>query len=149
MPSFPEPAWFLALGRLMETEGALFQRLGYAETRFVVRVMPDESNNGGDTLVGVAIDGYRMLEAALVDDLDSFDADFVICGKRTVWDRMLSEIAESGRPSLRHTLSSLALVGEEMWLESTDQLREDKFYRFNQTLQELLNLAAQLPASAR
>ena len=48
---------------------------------------------------------------------------------------------------MRHTLSSLALVSEEMWLESTDQLREDKFYRFNQTLQEILNLAARLPAS--
>ncbi|HLI80200.1 MAG TPA: hypothetical protein VKV03_09465 [Candidatus Binataceae bacterium] len=149
MPSFPEPAWFLALGRLMEAEGALFQRLGYAETRFVVRVIPDETTNGGETLVGVVIDGYRMIDAAPVGDLDAFDADFVICAKRSVWDRMLREIAESGRPSLRHTLSSLALVGEEMWLESTDQLREDKFYRFNQTLQELLNLASHLPAPTR
>ena len=55
-------------------------------------------------------------------------------------------ILDSGRPQLRHTLSSLALVGEELWLESTDQLREDKFYRFNQTLQELLNLASKVPA---
>ena len=61
---------------------------------------------------------------------------------------MLTEIIESGRPSLRHTLSSLALVGDEMWLESTDQLREDKFYRFNQTLQEMLNLASRLPTHA-
>jgi hypothetical protein len=37
-------------------------------------------------------------------------------------------------------------MGEEMWLESSDQLREDKFYRYNQTLQELLNLASRLPA---
>jgi hypothetical protein len=146
MPTFPEPAWFLALGRLMEAEGARFQRLGYAETRFIVRVIPDDSTNGGEKLIGLVIDGYRMIDATTVDDLDAFDADFVICAKRSIWDRMLSEIAESGRPSLRHTLSSLALVGEEMWLESTDQLREDKFYRFNQTLQELLNLASQLPA---
>lgn len=145
MPSFPEPAWFLALGRLMEAEGPRFQRLGYAETRFIVRVIPDHADNGGENLVGISIDGYRMIDAAVVDDLDAFDADFVICAQRSVWDRMLHEIAESGRPSLRHTLSSLALVGEEMWLESTDQLREDKFYRFNQTLQELLNLASQLP----
>jgi hypothetical protein len=146
MPTFPEPTWFLALGRLMEAEGPLFQRLGYAETRFIVRVIPDDSTNGGEKLIGLAIDGYRMIDAAVVSDLDAFDADFVICAKRSIWDRMLSEIAESGRPSLRHTLSSLALVGEEMWLESTDQLREDKFYRFNQTLQEMLNLASQLPA---
>jgi hypothetical protein len=149
MAAFPEPAWFLALGRLMEAESALFQRLGYAETRFIVRVIPDHEDNGGDTLVGIALDGYRMIEAVVVGDPAAFDADFMICGKRAVWDRMLTEIAESGRPSLRHTLSSLALVGEDMWLESTDQLREDKFYRFNQTLQELLNLASQLPASSR
>ena len=71
-------------------------------------------------------------------------ADFVICANRSVWDRMLREIADQGGPSLPAHLSSFALVGEELWLESADQLREDKFYRFNQTLQELLNLSAQL-----
>ncbi len=144
MPSFPEPAWFLALGRLMETQGALFQRLGYAETRFGIRVIPDETSNGGDVLVGVAIDGYKVTDASTLSDVDEFDPDFVICAKRSVWHRMLGEIAESGRPQLRHTLSSLALMGDEMWLESTDQLREDKFYRYNQTLQEILNLSSQL-----
>ncbi len=145
MPSFPEPQWFLALGRLMESQGALFQRLGYAETRFAVRVVPEEGSNGGERVVGLVIDGYHLIEAKPAGDLDRFDPDFVICAKRAVWDRMLAEIARTGRPELRHTLSSLALVGEELWLESPDQLREDKFYRFNQTLQELLNLAAQLP----
>jgi len=146
MPSFPEPAWFLALGRLMEAEGALFQRLGFAETRFAVRVVPDEGHSGSETLVGLVIDGYRLSDAKLIDQLETFDPDFVICARRSVWNRMLSEITKTGRPSLRHTLSSLALMGEEMWLESSDQLREDKFYRYNQTLQELLNLASHLPA---
>jgi len=146
MPSFPEPAWFLALGRLMEAEGALFQRLGFAETRFAVRVVPDEGDGGGEALVGLVIDGYRLSDAKLLDHLEGFDPDFVICARRSVWDRMLTEIVQTGRPSLRHTLSSLALMGEEMWLESSDQLREDKFYRYNQTLQELLNLASHLPA---
>jgi len=145
MPSFPEPGWFAALGRLMEAEGALFQRLGFAETRFAVRVLPDDGGNGGEALIGVVIDGYRVSEARALDDPEAFDPDFVICGKRSVWERMLAEITEQGRPSLRHTLSSLALVGEELWLESSDQLREDKFYRYNQTLQEMLNLARRVP----
>jgi hypothetical protein len=147
MSSFPDPQWFRALGRLMEAEGALFQRLGYAETRFVIRVLPEVENNGGEDLVGIAIDGYRLIEAVSVGDFDSFDPDFVICAKRAIWNRMLAEIAESGRPSLRQTLSSLALIGEEMWLESRDQLREDTFYRYNQTLQEMLNLSSRLPSS--
>jgi hypothetical protein len=107
-------------------------------------VLPDENNNGGEKLVGLVLDGYKLSEAKLIDDIDAFDPDFVICARRSVWQRMLGEIAESGRPTLRHTLSSLALMGEEMWLESSDQLREDKFYRFNQTLQEMLNLASRL-----
>ncbi len=55
---------------------------------------------------------------------------------------MLDEIERNGRPVLRHTLNSLVLIGDELWLESKDQLREDKFYRYNQSLQEFFNLAA-------
>ena len=129
---------------LTKSSGGFSER--FAETRFAVRVIPDDGDNGGENLVGLVIDGYRLSDAKLLDHLEAFDPDFVICARRSVWNRMLREIAETGRPSLRHTLSSLALMGEEMWLESSDQLREDKFYRYNQTLQELLNLASRLPA---
>ena len=91
--------------------------------------------------------GYALADARALasGEAASFDPDFAICARRAVWRRMLDEIARNGRPELRHTLSSLALMGDELWLESADQLREDKFYRFNQSLQELFNLAAQLP----
>jgi hypothetical protein len=58
--------------------------------------------------------------------------------------RVSTPRARSGCPELRNTLNSLTLIGDELWLESADQLREDKFYRFNQSLQELFNLAARL-----
>lgn len=150
-PQFPDPQWVLALGGLMAARGELFQRIGYVETRFVVRVLPDEDGEGQEQDIeqntGVAMQGYALTEAATLAPtaVVSFDPDFAICARRTVWRRMLDEIARSGRPELRHTLSSLALIGDELWLESADQLREDKFYRFNQSLQELFNLAAQLP----
>jgi hypothetical protein len=143
--AFPEPEWFLALGRLMRSEGELFGRLGYAETRFAVRVIADNGEDPArDRIVGLVIDGYALTDARALSgsrELAAFDPDFAICAPCGVWQRMLDEIARNGRPELRHTLSSLALVGEEMWLESSDQLREDKFYRYNQTLQEMLNLA--------
>lgn len=142
MPRFPEPEWFTALGQLMESRRELFQRLGFAETRFALRILRDDGST--DAVVGLTLDGYRLSGAQAIDDLEAFDADFTICGKRSVWDRMLGEIAAGGRPQLRHTLSSLALMGDELWLESSDQLREDKFYRYNQTLQEFLNLASEL-----
>lgn len=143
MASFPEPAWFLALGRLMEAEGESFRRLGYAEVRFAIRVLDDDGEGVART-IGLEFEGYALVRAAALTDLTTFDPDFVICARRKVWTRMLDEIVRNGRPDLRGTLSSLALVGEELWLESGDQLREDKFYRVNQTLQEFFNLAAKL-----
>jgi hypothetical protein len=143
MASFPDPDWFLALGRLMAAEGELFRRLGYAEVRFAIRVLNDESD-AVERTTGLEFDGYALTRAEALTDSNAFDADFFVCGRRNVWQRMLEEIAKNGRPELRHTLSSLALVGEELWLESSDQLREDKFYRVNQTLQEFFNLAAKL-----
>jgi hypothetical protein len=155
-PRFPDPQWFLALGGLMAARGELFHRIGYVETRFVVRVLPDEdvvdqrksTEQDAERNTGVAMEGYTLTDAVALapGETASFDPDFAICARRAVWRRMLDEIARNGRPELRHTLNSLALIGDELWLESADQLREDKFYRFNQSLQELFNLAAQLPA---
>lgn len=142
MAQFPTPEWFLALGRMMAAEGEVFRRLGYAEVRFVVRVLDDSGKV--QTATALEIDGYTLTRAFTLDG-KPFDADFAICASRAVWTRMLDEIAHEGRASLRHTLSSLALVGDELWLESDDQLREDKFYRYNQTLQELFNLSARIP----
>lgn len=145
MASFPDPDWFLALGRLMAAEGESFRRLGYAEVRFAIRVL-DDSGEKLEATTGLEFDGYTLVRAEIVNDLSAWDPDFVLCGQHTVWERMLIEIIRDGHPEMRHTLNSLALLGEEMWLESSDQLREDKFYRVNQTLQEFFNLAAKLPA---
>jgi hypothetical protein len=141
---FPAPDWFLALGQLMKAEGESFRRIGYAEVRFAIRVLSDDTVLPG-ALTGIEISGYELTSAVTLNDGVGFDPDFVICAHASIWLRMLDEIKREGRPEPRHTLSSLALVGDELWLESSDQLREDKFYRFNQTLQELFNLAAKLP----
>lgn len=143
MAEFPDADWFLALGRLMEAEGESFRRLGYAEVRFIVRVVGQDGR--AECATAVELDGYKLERAVALEDAAGFDPDFTICASRAVWDRMLDEIARNGRPESRHTLSSLALVGEELWLESDDQLREDKYYRYNQTLQELLNLSGKIP----
>jgi hypothetical protein len=139
---FPEPEWFRALGRLMEAEGERFRRIGYAETRFVINVIPDEG--GAARAVGLVLDGYRLADAVALDDPWAFEPDFIVNAKRSVWEKMLREIAAKGHPQLRSTLNSLALMGEQVWLESSDQLREDKFYRYNQTIQEFFNLAQRL-----
>jgi hypothetical protein len=145
MPAFPDLEWFRALGRLMEAEGEVFRRLGYAEVRFAIRVLSEDGERT-EALTGLEINGYALSRALSLGDAAAFDPDFIVCGRASVWHRMLDMIGRDGRPELHHTLNSLALMGEELWLESGDQLREDKFYRFNQTLQELFNLSARLPS---
>ncbi len=87
---FPEPEWFLALGRLMAARGELFRRIGYADTRFVARVLPDEE--GGDAQrniasadvaianIGISMTGYALsrAEALAPAAAASFDPDFTI-----------------------------------------------------------------------
>ena len=136
--------WFAALGRLMEAEGELFRRSGYCETRFVVRVLPNQEGEGQPRDVGLELNGYTLSRVQSADSVAEYDPDFIVCGRQAVWRRMLDEIQRGGGPEPRRTLSSLALFGEELWLESTDQLREDKFYRYAQTLQEFFNLASKL-----
>src|SRR5260370_42007933 len=96
MPSFPDSAWFLTLGQLMQAEGELFRRLGYAETRFAVRVVPNNMGNGGDQIVGLVIDGYQLTEVTPVADLNKYYPVFVICGKCEICDRMISKIVYNG-----------------------------------------------------
>lgn len=142
MAAFPEPEWFLTLGGVMGVEGERFRRLGFIETRCVVRVLPDDG--GAERSTGLAFDGHGLSAAEALGDPWAFDPDFILCGREGVWRRMLEEIARAGRPELRRTLNSLVLIGDELWLESRDQLREDRFYRFNQSLQEFFNLASRV-----
>ncbi len=130
----------------MESEGERFRRIGYAEARFVVKVLPDEEGAPARS-IGLVFDGYRLAEVCELDDPWSIDPDFIVNAKRSVWLKLLGEIEAEGHPALRSTLNSLALMGEQVWLESRDQLREDKFYRYNQTIQEFFNLAHLLHGS--
>ncbi len=52
----PEPQWVLALGRLMEAEGELFRRIGYAEVRVAVRVLSDDGSRT-EAITGIEING--------------------------------------------------------------------------------------------
>ena len=146
-PAFPDPDWFEALGARMQ--GERFRRLGFVETRFVVSVLPDADGDGHTRLdTGLVFEGYGLAEAKRLSEPWAFDPDFLVCGRASAWHRMLEEVARSGRPGLRQTLNSLVLIGDELWLESRDQIREDKFYRYNHTLQEFFNLASSGPGES-
>ena len=81
LPAFPEPEWFVGLGRLMEAEGEAFRRLGYAEVRFAIRIRSDDGERAEPT-IGLEFNRYTLVRDEAVGDTSAFDPDFVICGRR-------------------------------------------------------------------
>ena len=71
-------------------------------------------------------------------------ADFVLTGKSDAWQEMIENIRSNGEADLGHTLNALTLPGVPLKIEAEDQLQEDLFYRYNQTLQEFFNGAAEI-----
>jgi hypothetical protein len=62
---------------------------------------------------------------------------------------MFDDITTNGRATGRRTINSLTLVGDRIDVRGDDPMGVDKFFRFNQTIQQFFDGAAQLaPASA-
>lgn len=60
-----------------------------------------------------------------------------------------ANIVDHGHAVDEWTLNTLTLFGDRISLHATDPMGEDRFHRFNQTLQEFIDAAARLDAPAR
>lgn len=58
---------------------------------------------------------------------------------------MISSIQANGAADLSQTLNALTIAEDPMKVTGDDPMGRDLFYRFNQTLQELFDLAADIP----
>lgn len=54
------------------------------------------------------------------------------------------DIRRNGEADLDHTLDALTFSGVSLKIEAEDQLEEDLFHRYSQTLQEFFNGAAEI-----
>ena len=75
-------------------------------------------------------------------------ADFRLEGDLAAWEAMFADIGTNGAATGRQTINSLALLADAIVLRGDDPMGEDKFSRFNQTLQEYLDGASRLAAVA-
>lgn len=83
-------------------------------------------------------------------DLDTAkSADFRLDGDLAAWRAMFDDIEANGTATGRQTINSLALLGTDIVCRGEDPMGEDKFSRFNQTLQEYLDGASRLAAVTR
>jgi fermentation-respiration switch protein FrsA (DUF1100 family) len=144
MLQFPSVEWLDAVA-VVYRRGDV-KRLGYVEATLGVQV---EDGGRADGFV-LVFDGYGVRAYASADP--AAEADVTIAGDAEAWREMLGNIAENGAADLRHTLNRLTMAGTPLRLIAADQLKQDEFFRFNQSYQAFFDASAQvgtqLPALA-
>jgi hypothetical protein len=136
---FPSKAWFSELQEKAAARPDRYRRLGFTEATVGVKI---DAVNGGKPK-GYVLDfhgyGCRSVKESAKPEAE---ADFVLAGPYGAWKEMIENIRANGEADLSHTLNVLSMPGVPLKLQADDQLKADLFFRFNGTLQEFFNGAA-------
>jgi len=138
---FPSVQFFQALQTRMQDERERFKRLGYFDTTFGVRVLDGRSGKHEYVLAFEVFDCTAVRTSA---DLKAEPVDFVLEGDLETWTEMLRNIHEHGAADVAHSINTLTHLGERMRVVYDDPDGHDKLYRFAESVQEFMDLAAGL-----
>jgi hypothetical protein len=133
------------LASSMAADPERYERLGDIDLELVL-VMRRPS--GQHFRVRLSFHGITCDGVAVVEPGDEITADCWLEGDLEQWQAMFSAIAEHGHAVEQWTLNTLTLFGDRIRLDASDPMGEDRFHRFNQTLQDFVDAAARLPAGA-
>lgn len=142
---FPSVEWFQRLADRMASQPEKYRKLGSMDLTLVPRItFPD----GHAELYSLAFEGHRC---RAIERLESAAAirgrhPVVLEGEYAAWREMLENVRQNGHADLTHTLNYLTLPDWPLRLvpldEDAGQLDVDRFYRYNQTLQEFFDETA-------
>lgn len=136
---FPSSQWFEALQEQAAGKPERFKKLGFIDAN--VGILVNSDNGGAPEGFVLEFSGYGCKKVTASEDPKD-TADFVLVGPHSAWKEMIENIKSNGEADLGHTLNVLTLPGVPLKVEAKDQLKEDLFFRFNQTLQEFFNGSA-------
>lgn len=131
---FPSLEFFEALKKRTAVDAALFEKLGYCDTSFGVRI--------GDVLYGLHFEVYECTRVEQGPDPAALD--FVLAAPREVWCEMIESIVSNQGADAAHTLNTLSHVGDVIRVEYQDAEGHDRFYRFMASIQEFFDQARHL-----
>lgn len=145
MIRFPSEEWFAALQRAADEDPARYRRLGTVDLVLVARIdMP----TGAPELYEVTFAAYRCTRVRRLSRLaDAAPGAVVLEGPYDVWREMVESIERHGKADLAHTLNTLTLADFPMRVTAANQLDVDRFYRYQETLQEFFDEAARFHAN--
>lgn len=136
---FPSLQFFQALQQRTKDDQARFEKLGYCDTRFGVKV--------GDALYAVAFEVYECVEVS--EGGDPAELDFVLAGPPEAWREMVEAIVRNQGADAAHTLNTLSHVGDVIQVEFEDPEGYDRFFRYMATIQEFFDQAGHLDVELR
>ena len=131
---FPSLEFFRGLQQRTREDAPIFEKLGYCDTRFGVKI--------GDDLYTVEFEVYEC--TGTEQGGDGSDLDFVLVGSAETWREMVRSIVENEGADAAHTLNTLSHIGDLLDVQYDDAEGFDKFYRFMATLQEFFDQARHL-----
>jgi hypothetical protein len=137
--AFPSLAFFEALQREMRAERDRFARLGFFDTTFGIRVLPERGGPPAEYVLA-----FEVFDCTRVGEGLDGELDFVIEGPLTAWREMLDTIHALGAADAAHSLNTLTHFGEQLVLRYDDPDGHDKAYRFAESIQEFLDLSARV-----
>jgi len=139
--SFPSLAFFQALQTLMRQDEPRFRRLGFVDTTFGVHIL---GPNGQEWRYLLTFEVFDCREVAEVSGFDLTAIDFVFTGDLAAWVEMLENIRQHHGADVTHSLNTLTHFGERLTVLYDDPDNRDKFFRFQESLQEFFDLASKL-----
>jgi hypothetical protein len=138
-------AFFDDLAAAMSADSERYERLGDIDLELALVMRRPEGDHFRVQLSfhGITCDGVAAIDAG-AESL----ADCWLEGDLEDWEAMFATIAEHGHAVEQWTLNTLTLFGDRIRLHAKDPMGEDRFHRFNQTLQDFVDAYARLRAGA-
>lgn len=137
--AFPSLAFFQTLQSRMRQDEPRFRRLGFIDTTFGVQVVGPEGQEWRYQLA------FEVFDCRAVTSVTAFDlatVDFVLQGDLATWVEMIENIHHHGGADVTHSLNTLTHFGEHLQMLYDDPDNRDKFFRFQESIQEFFDLAS-------
>jgi len=138
---FPALTFFQTLQTLMRQNEERFRRLGFIDTIFGVHIVGADGQEWRYRLT------FEVFDCCEVSEATAFDLttiDFVLKGDLAAWVEMLENIRQHNGADVAHSLNTLTHFGERLEMLYDDPDNRDKFFRFQESIQEFFDLASTL-----
>jgi hypothetical protein len=125
----------------MRQDESCFRRLGFIDTTFGIHIVGPASQEWQYIL---SFEVFECRDVVVAPSFDLTAIDFILKGDLASWVEMLANIRQHNGADVAHSLNTLTHFGERLQLLYDDPDNRDKFFRFQESIQEFFDLARSL-----